>query len=263
MPIARGFLVVIVLVLGTTAARGEIYRWVDEHGITHLDDTEANVPEAARSDAKVFQARPAPVGATTATGPTQAAFANGIARELGLIATANQDAVSVLHLVGVYPSVGWNLNATLTSAVVEEVTRAARAAARARRLPQGEASVEAAVLRVASGLGVAGPPPTVIAEPAPAAPPTVIVAPNIVVESPPQQTVVVHTIERERQPMLTRYGWYDPTFGGGIPFAPIQSRKHGPIPDRITPLSSPAGRLHGPAVPPRPGLQPFRRPPTF
>ena len=89
-----------------------------------------------------------------------------------------------------------------------------------------------------------------------------MVAPNIVVESPPQQTVVVHSVEREREPVLTRWGW-DPAFSGGIPFAPIPSGPPGPIPDRITPLSNPAGHLHGPAVPPRPGPQPFRRPVTF
>jgi hypothetical protein len=261
MRILLGLALLLALVVVPTSAQSEIYRWVDEHGITHLDDTLTNVPEPARTDAKIFQARPAPAPPVASSGPSQAAFANAVARELGLLATENQDAVSVLHVVGVYPSIGWSPNAALTSAVVDEVTRAARAAARARRLPQGEASVEASVLRVASNLGIAGPPPTVIAEPPPA-PPTIVVAPNIVVESPPQQTVVVHTIEREREPFLTRYGW-SPAFGGGIPFAPIQSRPLGPIPDRITPLSSPAGRLHGPAVPPRPGLQPFRRPLTF
>jgi len=249
-----------LLVASPRSGHAEIYRWVDAHGVVHLDDTLANVPEPARSDAKVFQARPVPATAA-ATGPTQAAFANAIARDLGLAASPSQDAVSVLHLVGIYPSAGWSPSASLTTAVVDEVTRAARAAARARRLPQSEASAEAAVLRVASGLGIAGPPPTAIEEPPPA-PPTIIVAPNITVESPPQQTVVVHTIERRPEPVLT-YG-FDPFLGGGIPFAPIPGGPvAGPIPDRITPLSSPAGRLHGPAVPPRPGPQPFRRPVTF
>jgi hypothetical protein len=161
----------------------------------------------------------------------------------------------------VYPSAGWNPTAALTPAVVEEVTRAARAAARARRLPQGEFGVEAAVLRVSAALGVAGPPPTVVARPEPPPePPTIIVAPNIVVESPPA-TVVVHTIERE--PLLTRWG-FDPVYGGTVLFAPIRrGPRSGPIPERITPLSSPAGRLHGPAVPPRPAPGPFRRPPVF
>ncbi len=249
---------ILVLTLAALDARAEIYRWVDEHGVTHLDDAIANVPESARSDAKVFQTRPVPATAPV-TGPTQAAFANGVARELGLSSTTTQNAVSVLHLVGIYPSAGWNPTAALTSAVVDEVTRAARAAARGRRLPQSEASAESAVLRVATSLGVAGPPPTAVAE---APPTTIVVAPNIVVESPPQQTVVVHTIERERGPVLTRWGW-DPAFVGGVPFAPIPSGPPGPIPDRITPLSNPAGHLHGPAVPPRPGPQPFRRPVTF
>lgn len=251
------------ILMSWSPGHGEIYRWVDEHGVTHLDDTLENVPEPARSDAKVFQSRrSASASAPSADGPTQAAFANALARELGLVRSDTQDVVSALHIVGIYPSVGWHPSATLTSAVVDEVTRSARAAARARRLPQGEAGVEAAVLRVAATLGVAGPPPTVVAEPAPApAPPTVVVAPNIVVEAPPA-SVVVRTIERERVPVLTGYG-FDPAFGGSVPFRPIPGRRPGPIPDRITPLSSPAGRLHGPAVPPRPGLQPFRRPPAF
>jgi hypothetical protein len=254
-------LLVVTALLTASPARGEIYRWVDEHGVTHLDDTLANVPERERPDAKIFQSKtPAPA---PASGPTQASFANGIARELGLIASENQDAVSALHIVGVYPSTGWNPSAALTTAVVDEVTRGARAAARARRLQLGESSAEAAVLRVASGLGVATPPPAVVAPPEPVREaPTIVVAPNIVVESPPS-TVVVHTIERERDPVLTRYG-YDPLFGGGIPFAPIPGGPvPGPIPNRITPLSNPAGHLHGPAVPPMPRPGPFQRPVTF
>lgn len=247
-----------VWVVTASPAESEIYRWVDEHGVTHLDDTIDNVPETARDDAKVFQARPVPVHEPT-SGPTQAAFANGVARDLGLLTAGTQDAVSVLHLVGIYPSAGWNTAAPLTPPIVEEVTRAARAAARARRLPQSEASVEASVLRVAAGLGIAGPPPTAVPEPP--APPTVVVAPNIVVEAPEQPAVVVHTVERQREPVLTQWGW-DPAFGGVL-FAPIPSGPPGPIPDRITPLSNPAGHLNGPAVPPRPRLQPFRRPAQF
>lgn len=251
----------VVVLASSVSARAEIYRWVDEHGVTHLDDTLDNVPEGSRPDAKVFQSRTPVAAPANTSGPTQAAFANGVARELGLVLTDTQDVVSALHIVGIYPNVGWNPGAPLTAAVVDEVARSARAAARGRRLQQSEGTTEAAVLRVASTLGIAGPPPQVV-EPAPApAPPTVVVAPNIVVEAPPAN-VVVHTIERERAPVLTRYGW-DPAFGGGVPFHPIPSGRPGPIPDRITPLSSPAGRLHGPAVPPRPGLQPFRRPPTF
>lgn len=206
-----------------TPAHGEIYRWVDAHGVMHLDDTLANVPEGARAAARVFQSRvPPPIESTSET--AQAAFANGIARELGLVASDTQSAVSALGLVGIYPSAGWHPAAALTAPVVEEVTRAARAAAE------------------------------------PAEPQTIVVAPNIVVEPPPAPAVVIRTVERA--PVLTRWSW-DPGFGNGMPFAPIPSGPPGPIPDRITPLSNPAGRLHGPAVPPRPGPQPFRRPPAF
>jgi hypothetical protein len=261
MPRALCALLAAALLLTSAPADAKIYRWVDANGVVHLDDTLDNVPEGERAAAKVFQSKagttaaPAPVD-----GPNQAAFANGVARELGLIAVPTQDAVSALHLVGVYPSAGWSPAAALTPAIVDEVVRAARAAGRGRRLPQGEAAVEAAVLRVASSLGVAGPPPTAVAE-APPAEPTIVVAPNIVVESPPS-TVVVHTVEREPAPVLTRWGW-DPAFVGGVPFAPIVRGRSGPIPDRITPLSNPAGHLRGPAVPPRPRLGPFQRPPAF
>jgi uncharacterized protein DUF4124 len=256
-------LLLVSILAPASSLRAEIYRWVDEHGVTHLDDTLANVPESERPDAKIFQAKSKAAVPATTSGPNQIAFANGIARDLGLIATDTQDGVSVLYLVGVYPSAGWNPTAPLTTSVVEEVVRTARAAARARRLPQGEVAVEAAVLRVASGLGVAGPPPTAVVEAPPAPPPTIVVAPNIFVQ-PPAATVVVNTIEREREPVLTRYGFDAAFFGDGVPFAPIPGGPiPGPIPDRITPLSSPAGRLHGPAVPPLPRLGPFRRPPTF
>jgi hypothetical protein len=89
----------------------------------------------------------------------------------------------------------------------------------------------------------------------------VVVAPNIVVESPPP-SVVVQTIERVREPVWAGWGW-TPGFVGGVPYAPIPGAPLGPIPDRITPLSNPAGHLRGPAVPPRPRPQPFRRPGAF
>jgi hypothetical protein len=255
---------VLTALLSAEPATAEIYKWVDAHGVVHLDDTLANVPEADRADAKVFQARKATESAGPTSGPTQAAFANGVAHELGFAAPDTQSAISVLHVVGVYPTAGWNPSAALTSAVVDEVTRATRAASRARRLPQSEASAEAAVLRVAAGLGVAGPPPTVVAVPEPAPPPTLVVAPNIIVEAPPPANVVVQNVQPAPDAVLTRYG-FDPLFNGGVPFAPIfpGTIAPGPVPDRIVPLSNPAGHLNGPAVPPRPHPGPFQRPQQF
>jgi hypothetical protein len=158
--------------------------------------------------------------------------------------------VSALQIVGIYPSTGWHPSAPLSSAVVAEVADATRTAARARRLQQSTVSAEAAVLRVAGGLGVAGPPPVAVAEPPPPAPaPQIIVAPNIVVEAPPPATVIVRHVAPEPPRYLTRH--YLSSFSYGVPFAPIQGpRIVGPIPERITPLSSPAGRLHGPLVQP-------------
>jgi Domain of unknown function (DUF4124) len=260
---ALGGSLLVVALLVAWPARAEIYRWVDEHGVVHLDDTLQNVPEAERGDAKVFQARKAAEPAAPASGPTQAAFANGVARELGYTAPDTQSAISILHVVGVYPSAGWNPAAVLTAAIVDEVARATRAAARAHRLPQSEASAEAAVLRVSNGLGVAGPPPIVIAEPEPPPPPNLVVAPNIVVEAPPPANVVVQNVQPAPEAVLTRYG-FDPLFNGGVPFAPIiPGRDLGPVPNRIVPLSNPAGHLNGPAVPPLPRPGPFQRPHGF
>jgi len=258
---ALGGLLLVTALLVCNSAGAEIYRWVDEHGVTHLDDTLTNVPDGERSAAKVFQARKPAAPAEPASGPTQAALANGIARELGLNATDTQSAISVLHVVGVYPSAGWNPAAALTTAVVDEVSRAARTAARARRLPQSEASAEAGVARVATGLGIAAPPPTVVAQPEPPPQPNFVVAPNIVVEAPPPPTVIVQNVQPPPDAVLTRYG-FDPLFQGGVPFAPIQSGP-GFVPERIIPLSNPAGHLHGPAVPPRPRPGPFQRPHQF
>jgi hypothetical protein len=101
---------------------------------------------------------------------------------------------------------------------------------------------------------VATPPPAAVAPPAPPAP-VIVVAPNIVVEAPP--VVVVEHVERP-PPALSSY----PTFAFGIPFAPAPVVPIGPVPERITPLSNPAGRLHGPLITPlRPGK--FSRPIGF
>ncbi len=234
-------------------AGAEVYRWTDESGRTHFDDDAAHVPDAQRDGARVYQekARP-PEAPASSSGPTQSMFAAALARELGLQTSATQDPVSLLHLVGIYPSMGWYPAMTLSPAVVQEVVTATRAAGRGRRLGQSEVSAEAVVIRVATSLGVAAPPPQAVPEPPP--PPPVVVAPNIVVEVPPPTVIVEHVLPAP-QPVLSQY----PTFAFGIPFAPLPVAPSGPIPDRIVPLSNPAGRLHGPLVTPL-AARPFQRP---
>ncbi len=242
----------VALALFALPASAEVYRWTDETGRTHFDDDVARVPPAQRDSAHVFQMKtpPAEAATTKPEGPTQAAFATALARDLGLQTTATQDPAALLSLVGIYPSTGWYPNAALSAAVVQELVTTTRAAARAHRLAQPEASAEAAVLRIASSFGVAAPPPA-----APEPPPQVVVAPNIVVEAPPPATVIVNNVQQAPPPVLSAY----PTFGFGIPFAPLGPVPVGPVPSRITPLSNPAGRLHGPLITPlKPG--PFRRP---
>jgi hypothetical protein len=235
----------------------EIYRWIDEAGTVHLDDDVTRVPEAQRDGARVFKTKIAP--APDVTGPTQGAFAAGITRALGLQTSDTQDPVSILQVVGIYPTTGWNPQAALSTAVVQDVADAARTAARAHRLRQSEFNAEAAVLQVSAGLGVAGPPPIAVAEsapPPPAAPP-VVVAPNIIVEAPPP--IIIEHREVQPAPVVSDYS----TFAYGVPFAPLPfPRVLGPIPDRITPLSNPAGRLHGPLVQPL-RAAPFTRPSEF
>jgi hypothetical protein len=75
----------------------------------------------------------------------------------------------------------------------------------------------------------------------------------------------VQNVQPAPEAVLSRYG-FDPLFNGGVPFAPIIPGGNvapGPIPDRIIPLSNPAGHLNGPAVPPRPRPGPFQRPQQF
>lgn len=245
----------LVLVLAAPVY-ADVYTWTDDSGRTHFDDDATNVPEARRDAAHVIRTKVPTAAAehpAEMKGPTQAAYSTGLARELGLQTSATQDPVSLLHLVGIYPAIGWYPNAALTPAVVQEVVTATRAAARAHRLAQPETSAEAAALRAASSLGVATPPP--VARPEPELPPQIIVAPNIVVETPPQQTVVVNHVYPAPQAVLSDY----PTFAFGVPFAPLGPVPIGPIPERIVPLSNPAGRLHGPLITPL-RARPFQRP---
>jgi hypothetical protein len=241
----------LALCLFALPARAEIYRWTDESGRTHFDDDKTRIPDGQRDHAQVYQAkeRPEPPAASS-TGPTQSMFAAALARELGLQSSPSQDPVSLLHLVGIYPTMGWYPNAPLSPAVVQEVVTATRAAGHGRRLGQSEAAAEATAIWVASSLGVATPPPQ--AEPEPPPPPPVVVAPNIIVHAPPP-TVIIE--QPAPQVVLSDY----PTFAFGIPFAPLPFNPNAPIPDRIPPLSNPAGRLHGTLVPPLVS-RPFQRP---
>ncbi len=247
----RALWLVLVAVLVAVPARAEIYRWVDDAGIVHLDDDIARVPEAQRSSSRVFHSRVAPA-APVVNGPTEGSFASGVAREIGLLRSQQQDPVSVLQVVGIYPAAGWYPAGALSPAVVDEVVSAARAAARARRLTSSEATVEAAVLRVASSLGVAGPAPAALPDPPPAPEPPalIIVAPNVIVESPP---VIVSVIQPAPPPAFSSY----PAFAYGVPFASVApgSLPVGPPPRRLAPLASAIGSpLRGPLV------QPLRAP---
>ena len=104
----------VLLLASSVPVHGEVYRWVDEHGVTHLADNLDKVPEASRESGKVFQSKSRTAAPAPAVdhGPTQSAFANAVARELGLVASDTQDPVSALYIVGIYPGIGWNPAAT-------------------------------------------------------------------------------------------------------------------------------------------------------
>ena len=263
MPAARTCVVAILAsLIIALPSPAEVYRWVDDAGIVHLDDDIERVPEAERSAARVFRAKA--VSREAVDGPTQGTFARAVARELGLQSSDLQDPVSVLQIVGIYPSTGWHESAALSSWVVEEVAAAARAAARGRRLRHSQAAAETAVLRAATALGITAPPPTVAAEPPPVREetPPIVIAPNIIVEAPAPQVVVRH-VRRAPPPLLAGYPVFYSPFGLGIPFAPLPGPvAAGPVPERITPLSNPAGRLHGPLIEPL-RARPFTRPEGF
>ena len=262
-PIAAAVLAVLVTF---SPAAGDVYRWVDERGTVHLDDDLARVPEPYREAARVFRSKPASVGTTAVdpTAPTQASFADAIARDLGLRSSESQDSVSVLQITGIYPARGWDPTAALSPIVVTDVVSATIAAAQARRLSQSPAAAEMTIIRAAQQLGVAAPPPTVAAPTAPPPEPaTIVVAPNIVVEAPPQPQVIIHEIERVQEPVLASRV-YDPAWAYGVPFASTVPHPApiGPIPPRIVPLQNPAGHLHGPLVPPL-RMGPLTRPHQF
>ncbi len=237
----RMVLIALLMCAFATRARADIYTWTDADGHLHFDDDAANVPAAQRDAARVTRSKPRvtdeqPSSAQTAT---QSAYSTALARELGLQTSTTQDPVSLLHLVGIYPAVGWYPNAPLTPAVVQEVVSSTRAAARAHRLSQSEAGAESIALRVASSLGVATPPPAAVPDPAP---PQIVVAPNIVVETPPQQTVVVTHVEAPPPPVIADY----PFWGFGIPFA-TTGAVH---PQHVNSPGGPAGQLGGPLIAP-------------
>lgn len=242
--------------------RAEIYRWVDANGTVHFDDDPNAVPEDQRPGAKVFQSKivspPAVAEPTGPAQPTQATFAAGVARDLRL-GGESREPTSALQNVGIYPSGGWNPTAALTPGAVEDVARTTRAAARARRVPLSVGDAEAVVIAAADRLGVAAPAPTVVVEPPPPPEPEppLVVAPQVYVEVPPA-TVVIE--QPEPGPYVTD-GYFPPY---GYLYAPIPERRgrknREPKPERIVPLSNPAGHLRGPAVPPMPGPGPFQRP---
>ncbi len=237
-----------------------IYRWVDENGSVNFDDDLERVPVDQRPDMKVFAVKTpptAPAEDTAAEGPRQAAFARRVARDLGLQKSTTQDPVSVLQVVGIYPSVGWHPAGPLTLAIVDEVVATTVAAARAHRLRHTAATAEATVLAVARGLGLDVPPPTVVPDPPPPPPEPVpiVVAPNIIVEAAASAPVIV------QQPYPASYapGWY-PNVANGVLFRPSQRASRPPPTARIPPITNPVGRLRLPVIQPL-RVRPFQRPP--
>jgi hypothetical protein len=97
-------LALLVVLLAAPSARAEVYRWVDANGTTHFVDDVEQVPEDQRPGAKVFASKAPPPATAEPSGPeqpTQAALAEGVARELGVLTNEGQDPVAALQIVGI------------------------------------------------------------------------------------------------------------------------------------------------------------------
>ena len=257
MRIALALLLVLSVALPADAV---IYRWVDENGSVNFDDDLERVPVDQRPEMKVFAVKKPPAPSADDSpdaGPRQAAFARRVARDLGLQKSTTQDPVSVLQVVGIYPSVGWHPAGPLTLAIVDEVVATTVAAARAHRLRHTAASAEATVLAAAKGLGLDVPPPAVVPEPPPPPPEPapIVVAPNIIVEAAATAPVIV----QQAYPASYAPGWY-PNVTDGILFRPSLRASRPPPTARIPPITNPVGRLRLPVIKPL-QVRPFQRPP--
>jgi len=197
-----------------TTVAAESYQWTDDHGILHLGNDAAEVPETARQRLTVYRAAPstplsAPLRALQSPRrmypeQSQGAFAQKVALDLGLIGQAEEDALGPLSGAGIQPAGDWSVTDPLTLTAVDEVVAAARRAAASRRLALSAEGAEAVVRHAAKAFLVAPAaapapvspvegeqgespvpeedPPVIISQP----PPVIIDQPPVIIAGPPQ-----------------------------------------------------------------------------
>lgn len=157
-----------LLLSGSATARADLYQWTDAQGVTHVVDDAQTIPEAYRGKVKTYRAPKTPNPAANLIAPSRAyaensqgAFAQKLALDLGLIKSANEDALGPLNTVGIQPAGGWSVDDPLTPEAHYEIIAAARRAAESRRLSLSADGAEAVVRQAAASFL----PPAPLAQP--------------------------------------------------------------------------------------------------
>lgn len=185
----------------SAVVHADLYQWTDADGVIHIVDETVEVPDAYRSNLKVYHAAKS-VGASSATAlspsrvyaaQSQGAFAQKLARDLGLTRNDNEDALGPLRGAGIQPAGGWKVSDPLTPAVLYEVLAAARRAADAKRLSLSADGAEAVVRQAAEPF--LPPLPSVQASTPPVEryneEPGYDDEPEVIIEQPPSQVIEV------------------------------------------------------------------------
>ena len=175
-----------------TMAVADLYQWTDANGVLHIVDEAVEVPDQYREQLTVFSAPEAKDSAKSNQLPlapsrtyakhSQGAFAQKLARDLGLIKNDNEDGLGPLNGAGIRPAGSWKVSEPLSPEAFGEVMTAVERAAMSQRITLSADKARAAVEKMAE----THLPPRQIVQPPPADPEV------IVLEQPPQIIEVVH-----------------------------------------------------------------------
>ncbi|MBI3249334.1 MAG: DUF4124 domain-containing protein [Deltaproteobacteria bacterium] len=182
-----------LLLWGASVVHADLYQWTDARGVFHVVDDLSAVPEEYRGQMKTHSTpKPTPaqknlLAPSKAYPPkSQGAFAQQLARDLGMIQTAAEDAIGPLGAAGVQPASSWRVSDPLTQETQDEVVAAARRAAASQRLKLSADGAEAVVRQTAKAFL---PPPPVV--PVSQPPAYEEQEPEIVIEQQPPQVVEI------------------------------------------------------------------------
>lgn len=145
-----------------TLAIADLYQWTDVHGVLHIVDEAAEVPDEYSEELTVYSAakgedlprfaEPAALQlapSRTYAHNSQGAFAQRLAVHLGLIKSQKEDALGPLNGAGIGPAGGWKVSDLLSHEALAEISAAVRRAARSQRVTLSANEAVAAVNRVA------------------------------------------------------------------------------------------------------------------